>query len=89
MQTASRSDWCGANWERDKRRICLKRRHLSGEVVRRRCNRVEIAHGWFKRFRKLLARYEKLYLCFVALNRLAAVIVKFIKVKFSRSVING
>lgn len=33
---------------------------------------VEVAHGWFNRFRKLLARYENLERSFVALNHLAA-----------------
>ena len=36
---------------------------------------VEICHSWFNRFRKLLARYEKLERSFVALNHLAAAII--------------
>ena len=33
---------------------------------------VEVCHGWFNRFRKLLARYEKLEHTFLALNHLVA-----------------
>lgn len=42
---------------------------------------VEVAHSWFNRFRKLLARYEKLDLSFLALNHLAAAILAFRKIK--------
>lgn len=41
---------------------------------------VELCHSWFKRFRKLLVRYEKLERSFIALNHLAAAIIAFRKV---------
>lgn len=36
---------------------------------------VEVAHSWFKRFRKLLVRYEKTAASFVALLHLAAAVI--------------
>jgi transposase len=36
---------------------------------------VEVAHSWFKRFRKLLVRYEKTEASFIALLHLAAAII--------------
>jgi len=41
---------------------------------------VEVAHSWFKRFRKLLVRYEKTTASFVALLHLAAVVICWRKV---------
>ena len=42
---------------------------------------VEVCHSWFNRFRKLLARQEKLERSFVALNHIAAAMIAFRKVK--------
>ncbi len=50
---------------------------------------VEVAHGWFNRFRKLLVRYEKLDRSFLALNHLAASIMAFRKIKCDENVIYG
>jgi transposase len=50
---------------------------------------VEVCHGWFNRFRKLLVRYEKLGRSFVALNHLAAAIIAFRKVPASVNIIYG
>lgn len=36
---------------------------------------VEVAHSWFKRFRKLLVRFEKTSASFVALLHLAAAVI--------------
>jgi putative transposase len=44
---------------------------------------VEVAHGWFNRFRKLPARYELLDRSFIALNHLAASIIAFREVKLA------
>jgi hypothetical protein len=50
---------------------------------------VEVCHSWFNRFRKLLARYEKLERSFVALNHLAAAIIAFRKVPLGINIIYG
>jgi transposase len=50
---------------------------------------VEVAHGWFNRFRKLLVRYEKLERSFLALNHLAAAIIVFRKIPMSVHIIYG
>jgi len=50
---------------------------------------VEVCHGWFNRFRKLLVRYEKLHRSFLALNHLAAAIIAFRKVPLKVNVIYG
>ena len=50
---------------------------------------VEVCHSWFKRFRKLLVRYEKLERSFVALNHLAAAIIAFRKVSLKVNIIYG
>jgi hypothetical protein len=52
---------------------------------------VEVCYSWFNRFRKLLARYEKLERSFVALNHLAvaAAIIAFRKVPLSVNIIYG
>ena len=36
---------------------------------------VELAHSWFNRFRKLMPRYEKTDLSYIALNMLAAAMI--------------
>jgi len=41
---------------------------------------VELAHSWFNRFRKLLPRYEKTDLSYIALNSLAAAMIVLNKV---------
>jgi putative transposase len=41
---------------------------------------VEVAHSWFKRFRKLLVRFEKTSTSFVALLHLAAAMICWRKV---------
>jgi len=41
---------------------------------------VELSHSWFNRFRKLLPRYEKTDLSYMALNCLAAAMVVLNKV---------
>lgn len=50
---------------------------------------VEVFHGWFNRFRKLLVRYEKLERSFLALNHLAAAIIAFRKVPMSINITYG
>lgn len=50
---------------------------------------VEVAHGWFNRFRKLLVRYEKLERSFLALHHLAAAIIVFRKVPMKANIIYG
>ncbi len=50
---------------------------------------VEVAHGWFKRFRKLLVRYEKLDSSFLGLYYLAAAIIVFRKVPLKVNIIYG
>jgi len=50
---------------------------------------VEVAHSWFNRFRKLLARYEKRVRRFLALNHLAAAIIAFRKVPLKVNIIDG
>ena len=50
---------------------------------------VEVCHGWFNRFRKLLVRYEKLERSFTALNHLAAAIIAFRKVPTAINIIYG
>ena len=42
---------------------------------------VELSHSWFNRFRKLLPRYEKTDLFYLALNSLAAAMIGLNKVK--------
>ena len=49
----------------------------------------EVCHSWFKRFRKLLVRYEKLERSFTALNHLAAAIITFRKVPADVNIIYG
>ena len=50
---------------------------------------VEVAHGWFNRFRKLLVRYEKLERSFQALNHLAAAIITLRKIPLKINIIYG
>lgn len=50
---------------------------------------VEVCHGWFNRFRKLLVRHEKLERSFVALHHLAAAIIAFRKVPLKVNIIYG
>jgi transposase len=50
---------------------------------------VEVAHGWFNRFRKLLVRYEKLERSFQALNHLAAAIITLRKIPLKFNIIYG
>ena len=50
---------------------------------------VEVCHGWFNRFRKLLVRYEKLERSFVALNHIAAAIIAFRKMLLTINIIYG
>ena len=64
----------------------VKKRH-PGKKARRWV--VEVCHGWFSRFRKLLVRSEKLERSFLALNYLAAAIIAFRKVKLKINIIYG
>jgi len=41
---------------------------------------VELAHSWFNRFRKLIPRYEKTDLSYIALNTLAAAMIVLNKI---------
>ena len=41
---------------------------------------VEVAHSWFNRFRKLIPRYEKTDLSYIALNTLAAAMIVLNKI---------
>jgi len=41
---------------------------------------VELSHSWFNRFRKLLPRYEKSDLSYMALNSLAAAMIVLNKI---------
>lgn len=41
---------------------------------------VELAHSWFNRFRKLIPRYEKTDLSYIALNTLAASMIVLNKI---------
>ena len=41
---------------------------------------VELAHSWFNRFRKLVPRYEKTDLSYLALNMLAAAMITLNKI---------
>ena len=41
---------------------------------------VEVAHSWFNRFRKLLVRFEKTTLSYLALLQLAAIIIVLRKI---------
>lgn len=50
---------------------------------------VEVCHGWFNRFRKLLVRYEKLERSFLALNHLAAASIAFRKIPLIVNIIYG
>lgn len=50
---------------------------------------VEVAHSWFTRFRKLLARYEKLHRSYLALTMLAAAIISFRHVPAKINIIYG
>lgn len=50
---------------------------------------VEVAHGWFNWFRKLLVRYEKLERSFRALHCLAAAIIVFRKIPVTPNIIYG
>lgn len=50
---------------------------------------VEVSHGWFNRFRKLLVRYEKLHRSYMALTHLAAAIIAFRKVPMRVNIIYG
>lgn len=65
----------------------IKRRRDPKKKARRWV--VEVCHGWFNRFRKLLVRYEKLERSFVALNHLAAAIIALRKVPLKVNVIYG
>jgi transposase len=64
----------------------IKRRHPDRKARRWV---VEVCHGWFNRFRKLLVRYEKLARSFLALNHLAAAIMAFRKVPLKVNIIYG
>ena len=50
---------------------------------------VEVAHGWFNKFRKLAIRFEKLERSFLALHYLAAAIIAFQNIKSQRNIIYG
>lgn len=50
---------------------------------------VEVAHGWFNRFRKLFVRYEKPERSFLELNHLAAAIIAYRKIPLAVDVIYG
>ena len=50
---------------------------------------VEVCHNWFNRFRKLLARFERLERSFLDLNHLAAAIIVFREVPLSANMIYG
>jgi len=50
---------------------------------------VEVCHTCFKRFRKLLVRYEQLDRSFIALNHMAAAIIAFPKVSLTVNIIYG
>ena len=50
---------------------------------------VEVCHGRFNRFRKLLVRYEKLERSFVALNHIAAAVIAFRNVPLKIDIIYG
>lgn len=50
---------------------------------------VEVAHGWFNRFRKLLIRFEKLERSYLALCQLAAAIIVFRKIPARINIIYG
>jgi IS5 family transposase len=50
---------------------------------------VEVAHGWFNKFRKLLVRYEKKVSSFMALHHLAAAIIAFRNIKCKINIIYG
>lgn len=50
---------------------------------------VEVAHGWFNRFRKLLVRFEKLERSYLALCQLAAAIIVFRKIPARINIIYG
>jgi transposase len=41
---------------------------------------VELAHSWFNRFRKLIPRYEKSDISYIALNALAAAMIVLNKI---------
>jgi hypothetical protein len=41
---------------------------------------VELSHSWFNRFRKLIPRYEKTDLSYIALNSLAATMIVLNKI---------
>ncbi|MFA4944228.1 MAG: transposase, partial [Lentisphaeria bacterium] len=43
---------------------------------------VECTHSWFNRFRKLIPRYEKTDLSYMALTTLAASLIVFTKIGF-------
>ncbi|MHB0921518.1 MAG: transposase [Thiomonas delicata] len=51
--------------------------------------RVEQRNSWFNRFRKLLARDEKLERSFLAVNHFAAAIIAFHKVPLSINIITN
>lgn len=63
--------------------IRTKKRHLPRRWV------VEVAHSWFKRFCKLLVRYEKKHCSYLALSMLAAAISCFRHVRKSINTIYG
>ena len=50
---------------------------------------VEVAHSWFRRFRKLLVRYEKTHRSYLALNMLAAAIISFRRIPSRVNIIYG
>lgn len=69
-------------------------RHAASELKRdpaKKAGRwvVEVAHGWFNRFHKLLVRYEKLDRSIIAPNHLAASIIAFRKAKLAVNIIYG
>lgn len=71
----------------DRRKEADTKRRDSSKKARRWV--VEVCHGWFNRFRKLLVRYEKLERSFLALNHLAAAIIAFRKVSLCVNIIYG
>jgi IS5 family transposase len=71
----------------DRRKEARAERRQPGKKARRWV--VEVCHSWFNRFRKLLARYEKLERSFMALNHLAALIIAFRKVPLAVNIIYG
>lgn len=67
-------------------------RHSARNVIREEEARrwvAEACHGWFNRFRKLLARCEKLEHTFLALNHLGAGVIALRKTSLPVNIIYG